>query len=135
LIAGKKMKDKKAKIDELLNIMGLYERRLHKPSQLSGGEQQRVGLARAFVMNPRMILLDEPTGNLDSKTGTNILELLAETHQTFQTTIVMVTHSPVAAAYSERTVFLKDGLISASMERHKDTDYNTEAINRKFLSL
>ncbi len=135
LIAEKNLKAYKTKIDELLHLMGLSERRLHKPSQLSGGEQQRVAIARAFVIDPKMVLLDEPTGNLDSKTSTNILELLAETHQQFRTTIVMVSHNPIDAAYTERTVFLKDGVIVDSMEKQEEAVYNAESINNRLLNL
>lgn len=135
LIAGKNLKDYNTKIDELLYIMGLHERRQHKPSQLSGGEQQRVAISRAFVIDPKMVLLDEPTGNLDSKTSTNIMKLLAETHQKFQTTIIMVSHNPIDAEYAERTVFLKDGRIVDSIEKQKEAVYNADILNNRLLSL
>jgi putative ABC transport system ATP-binding protein len=105
------------RIEELLKKLELSDRRLHTPAQLSGGEQQRVAIARAFVSDPSIILMDEPTGNLDSRTGTRILELLAEMHHAYHKTIVMVTHNPAAAAYSQRTVFLRDGAISDELKR------------------
>ena len=135
LIAGKRLQTYQSKIDELLQIIGLYEKRCYKPGQLSGGQQQRVGIARAFVIDPRLILLDEPTGNLDSKTGANILALLTEVHHTFHTTIVMVSHNPIYAEYAERTIFLKDGLIVDTMEKTDGTTYTAEALNRRLLQL
>ena len=135
LIAGENLNKYTTKIDELLHLVGLSERRLHKPGQLSGGEQQRVAIARAFIIEPKMVLLDEPTGNLDSKTSQTILELIAKTHQQFQTTIMMVSHNPIDAVYAERIVFLKDGIIADAMEKGKDMAYNVEAINNKLLGL
>jgi putative ABC transport system ATP-binding protein len=135
LIAGRHSQRDGARIGELLDAVGLSARRHHKPSQLSGGEQQRAAIARAFVTDPKVIMMDEPTGNLDSKTGTRILELLTETHRRYQTTIIMVTHSPVAAAYAGRTVFLKDGKIAASLERVAAEQYDAEAINYRLLQL
>jgi putative ABC transport system ATP-binding protein len=135
LIAGKRLKTYQSKIDELLQMIGLYERRNHKPGQLSGGQQQRVAIARAFVIDPKLILLDEPTGNLDSKTGANILALLTEAHHSFHTTIVMVSHNPIDAEYAERTIFLKDGLLVDTMEKTNETIYTAEALNRRLLQL
>jgi putative ABC transport system ATP-binding protein len=135
LITGRQAKRDDARIEELLAAVGLAERRRHKPSQLSGGEQQRTAIARAFAADPKIILMDEPTGNLDSKTGTRILELLAETHRKYQTTIVMVTHSPAAAAYAQRTVFLRDGAITAELERSTVARYDAEAIDRVLLQM
>jgi putative ABC transport system ATP-binding protein len=135
LIAGKNLNKYTTKINDLLHFIGLSERRLHKPSQLSGGEQQRVAIARAFVIEPKMVLLDEPTGNLDSKTSSLILDLVAKTHQQFQTTIMMVSHNPIDAAYAERTVFLKDGAIVDIMEKGKEIVYTAETINTRLLSL
>ena len=91
-----------------LASVGVGERREHRPAQLSGGEQQRVALARALVTKPAVVLADEPTGNLDSTTGRDILELLKETSQRGQT-IVMVTHDEKAAAYADRAIRLVDG--------------------------
>jgi putative ABC transport system ATP-binding protein len=111
LIDGKRLEDYAAHIDKLLDLVGLSERRRHKPDQLSGGQQQRVAIARAFVNEPNVVLADEPTGNLDSKSGTAVLELLRRTCKELKVTVVMVTHDPRAAAYANRVVFLRDGAI------------------------
>ncbi len=99
------------KIDHVLALVGLADRKHHKPDQLSGGQQQRVAIARAFVNDPEIVLADEPTGNLDSKSGTAVLELLRRACVDLGATIVMVTHDPRAASYADRVVFLKDGEI------------------------
>ena len=111
LIDGKRIEDYATRIDELLDLVGLSGRRDHKPDQLSGGEQQRVAIARAFVNDPKIVLADEPTGNLDSKSGTTVLELLRRTCKDLNATVVMVTHDPRAASYADRVIFLKDGQI------------------------
>ena len=108
-IAGEKP-DKKW-LDELLQQTGLTERRSHRPSELSGGQQQRVALARALVTRPTILFADEPTGNLDSKTGGEILDLLRNSVNTYGQTMVMVTHEPRAAVIADRVLFLADGLI------------------------
>jgi putative ABC transport system ATP-binding protein len=95
--------------DELLGEVGLAERRHHYPSQLSGGEQQRVAIARALANNPSMLLADEPTGNLDSTTGKQIIDLLLQIHRTRNTTLVLVTHDPEIAAIADMSVALRDG--------------------------
>ncbi len=109
LIDGKRIEDYAARIDELLDLVGLGDRKDHRPDQLSGGEQQRVAIARAFVTAPKIVLADEPTGNLDSKSGTVVLDLLRQACKDLNTTVVMVTHDPRAASYADRVVFLKDG--------------------------
>jgi putative ABC transport system ATP-binding protein len=98
-------------LDELLDQTGLLDRRSHRPSELSGGQQQRVALARALVSRPTILFADEPTGNLDSKTGGEILELLRNSVNAYGQTTVMVTHEPRAAAIADRVLFLADGLI------------------------
>ena len=95
----------------LLNQVGLIDRRTHRPAELSGGQQQRVAIARALVSRPTVVFADEPTGNLDSKTGGEILELLRSSVYAYGQTTVMVTHDPRAAAIADRIVFLADGLI------------------------
>jgi putative ABC transport system ATP-binding protein len=98
-------------LDDLLEQTGLSDRRHHRPSELSGGQQQRVALARALVTRPTILFADEPTGNLDSKTGGEILELLRRSVDAYGQTTVMVTHEPRAAAIADRVLFLADGLI------------------------
>jgi putative ABC transport system ATP-binding protein len=96
---------------ELLTRVGLADRLDHYPVQLSGGEQQRVALARAFITRPPILLADEPTGNLDGKTGEQVLELLLELNRREGATLVMVTHDPALAAHADRVITLRDGLI------------------------
>ena len=115
IIDGQNLRKYQARIDTLLALVGLTDRRHHKPDQLSGGEQQRVAIARALVTEPAIVLADEPTGNLDSKTGTAIMELLRRSRDELGQTVVIVTHDPRAAAYADRAVFLKDGLIVADI--------------------
>jgi putative ABC transport system ATP-binding protein len=101
----------KPKAESFLNKVGLAERIEHRPEQLSGGEMQRVAIARALVTDPAVLLADEPTGNLDSRTGTEIFDLLKGLHREGQT-IVMVTHDPKAAMYGTRLIMLRDGSIA-----------------------
>jgi putative ABC transport system ATP-binding protein len=108
-IAGRKA-DKEA-VKSLVARVGLGERLDHKPSQLSGGQQQRVAIARALVSRPTVLFADEPTGNLDSTSGAEVLELLREAVELDSQTTVMVTHDPRAAATADRVLFLADGLI------------------------
>jgi len=111
IIDGRNLCKYQTRIDTLLELVGLIGRRHHKPDQLSGGEQQRVAIARALVTEPAIVLADEPTGNLDSKTGTAIMELLRRSCDELGQTVVVVTHDPRAAAYADRVVFLRDGLV------------------------
>jgi putative ABC transport system ATP-binding protein len=108
-IAGEK--PDKSWLDSLLGQMGLAERRKHRPAELSGGQQQRVAIARSLVTRPTILFADEPTGNLDSKTGGEILELMRASVDAFGQTTVMVTHEARAAAIADRILFLEDGLI------------------------
>jgi putative ABC transport system ATP-binding protein len=108
-IAGEK--PEKSWLDELLGKTGLSDRRSHRPSELSGGQQQRVAIARALITRPTILFADEPTGNLDSKTGGEILELLRDSVTAYGQTTVMVTHEARAAAIADRILFLADGLI------------------------
>jgi putative ABC transport system ATP-binding protein len=116
LIDGRRLEDYAARVDELLELVGLSDRRNHKPDQLSGGEQQRVAIARALVTEPAIVLADEPTGNLDSRSGREILDLLRRACDEKQQTIVMVTHDPLAASYADRVVFLHDGQMVRELE-------------------
>jgi len=101
--------------EELLKTVGLADRRSHRPAELSGGQQQRVAIARALISKPTVVFADEPTGNLDSKTGSEILELLRHSVEDLGQTTVMVTHDPRAAAIADRVLFLADGLIVRDM--------------------
>jgi putative ABC transport system ATP-binding protein len=98
-------------LDTVVDIVGLRDRLRHRPSELSGGQQQRVAVARALVSRPAIVFADEPTGNLDSRVGADILGFLQHAVRAFGQTIVMVTHDPVAASYADRAVFLADGRV------------------------
>jgi putative ABC transport system ATP-binding protein len=111
LIDGQNPRQQQERVDDLLQLVGLTDRRHHKPDQLSGGQQQRVAIARAFVTNPAIVLADEPTGNLDSRTGEEILRLLRHSCDELGQTIVMVTHDAKAASFADRVVFLMDGRV------------------------
>jgi putative ABC transport system ATP-binding protein len=104
-------------LDTVVATVGLGDRLRHRPSELSGGQQQRVAIARPLAARPQVIFADEPTGNLDSHTGTEILEFLQRAVREFGQTIVMVTHDPNAAAFVDTVVFLADGRVVDSMER------------------
>jgi putative ABC transport system ATP-binding protein len=127
LIAGKKPGGYAERLDELIELVGLTARRTHRPDELSGGEQQRVAIARALIKRPDIILADEPTGNLDSRTGAEVLGLLKESAARFGQTILMVTHDPRAAATADRAVFLSDGRV-VDEARDPDQDYILERI-------
>jgi putative ABC transport system ATP-binding protein len=114
-IAGEKPDPKF--FDTLMHNVGLTDRRTHRPSELSGGQQQRVAIARALVSRPTVVFADEPTGNLDSKTGSEILELLRHSVEEYGQTSVMVTHEPRAAAIADRVLFLADGKIVMELPR------------------
>jgi putative ABC transport system ATP-binding protein len=114
-IAGKK--PEKEFFDDLLQKVSLHDRRGHRPSELSGGQQQRVAIARALVTRPTVVFADEPTGNLDSKTGGEILELLEQSVADYGQTLVMVTHEARAAAIADRVLFLADGVIVKDMAK------------------
>ncbi len=110
LYMGIPKKERKKRVQEVMERMNISHRNKHFPAQLSGGQQQRVAIARAVIANPKIILADEPTGNLDSKNGEEVMQLLSELHKE-GTTIVMVTHSQHDAGYANRTVKLFDGHI------------------------
>jgi putative ABC transport system ATP-binding protein len=98
-------------LDQVISTVGLQDRLKHRPSELSGGQQQRVAVARALASQPAIIFADEPTGNLDSRAGAEILSFMRRAVRELGQTIVMVTHDPVAAAYASRVIFLNDGKI------------------------
>ena len=109
-------------VEELIARVGLGDRRRHRPSELSGGQQQRVAVARALVSRPTVVFADEPTGNLDSKTSAEILELLRQAVDEYGQTTVMVTHDPTAAAIADRILFLADGRIVKQLGRSTPAD-------------
>ncbi|UWD47274.1 ABC transporter ATP-binding protein [Clostridioides difficile] len=112
LLDGKKMNDYKNQLNEILEIVGLSDRRKHTPRELSGGQQQRVAIARALIGKPEILFADEPTGNLDSKTGSEIMQLLSKINQESGQTIIMVTHSLEAAESSNRIITVLDGVLA-----------------------
>lgn len=116
LYAGVRAKERRERAEVALTRVGLASRMGHYPNQLSGGQQQRVAIARALVNRPRIILADEPTGNLDSRTSIEVMALLQELGST-GITVVLVTHEPDIAAYADRTIVMKDGLVLAD-DRH-----------------
>lgn len=111
LLDGKKMGGYQKQLEQILEIVGLSDRRRHTPRELSGGQQQRVAIARALIGNPEILFADEPTGSLDSKTGAEVMTLLREINQASGQTIIMVTHSPEAAQSSSRVIHVQDGVI------------------------
>lgn len=111
LLDGKKIKDYKNKLDELLEIVALSDRRYHTPRELSGGQQQRVAIARALINEPDVILADEPIGNLDSKSGTEIMLLLKKINKEKGKTVIQVTHSREVAEYGNRIINVRDGRV------------------------
>jgi putative ABC transport system ATP-binding protein len=102
---------------QVVSVLGLGERLRHTPSQLSGGQQQRVACARALLGRPDVVFADEPTGNLDSRTGADVLDVLRRSVRELGQTVVMVTHDPVAASYADRVVMLADGRIVDELRR------------------
>ena len=114
-LAGRK--GDQAWIDNVVATMGIGQRLQHRPSELSGGQQQRVAVARALATRPQIIFADEPTGNLDSRAGAEVLQFMRQAVDDMGQTIVMVTHDPVAASYADRIVFLADGRIVDEMQQ------------------
>ena len=124
-IAGKSRKEAKARTEELLDFMGLSERALHKPAELSGGEKQRVAVARALVNNPAVILADEPSGSLDSHNKAELHQLFFDLRDKFGQTFVIVTHDEGLASITDRTIHLKDGMVEKN-EEVKNEDVKNE---------
>jgi putative ABC transport system ATP-binding protein len=116
LIAGERGDEPRERARDLLGRVGLAARREHLPSELSGGEQQRVSIARALLTDPEVVLADEPTGNLDTRSSREVLELLGELNRAEGQTLVLVTHDPEAAATAGRIVFLRDGRVAGEVE-------------------
>lgn len=116
--------ERKQKVNEIAERLGISHRLKHFPQQLSGGQQQRVAVARALINNPKIILADEPTGNLDSKNGNEVMELLTDLHAQ-GATILMVTHSDYDASFSQKTILMKDGMILSEKLNSKNIDILT----------
>jgi len=114
IFQGASEKERKERGEELLIALGLENRIRHQPAELSGGERQRVAIARAFANNPEVVIADEPTGNLDSVTGKKIMEVLTDFHKKEGKTVVVVTHDPNIAGYTDEVINIKDGRIIAN---------------------
>jgi len=123
-----KTSDRKQKVEQIAEKLGIAHRLKHFPQQLSGGQQQRVAVARALVNDPKIILADEPTGNLDSKNGNEVMELLTDLHAK-GATILMVTHSDYDASFSQRTIHMKDGIIFSEKKNQRNMDVFMDAKN------
>ena len=108
--------------DELIGVLALTDRLAHRPTQLSGGQQQRVAVARALVSRPQIVFADEPTGNLDSRTSSEVLDFLRRSVRELGQTVVMVTHEPSAAAYADRVVLVADGRVAGQLDSPTQDD-------------
>jgi putative ABC transport system ATP-binding protein len=135
LIAGGTLADHRARVDELLELVGLSAKAAHRPDQLSAGEQQRVALARALSTAPAILLADEPTGNLDYTTGTEILDLLWDSCERLGQTIVLVTHAAHAAAYADRVLVVQDGAILDEIELGRRSDHDARPLITRLAAL
>ena len=135
LIAGDSLSDHQPRIDELLALVGLSDKARHRPDQLSAGEQQRVALARALANEPAILLADEPTGNLDFTTGTEILDLIWDSCDRLGQTIVLVTHEARAAAYADRVLVVRDGSIREEIELGRRRDHEARPLIARLAAL
>jgi putative ABC transport system ATP-binding protein len=133
LYAGLSARRRRQKALEMLQLVHLEDRARHLPTQLSGGQQQRVAIARALVNEPHVLLADEPTGNLDSKTGAEILGVFERLNRTLGQTIVMVTHDPAIAAHADRQVTVRDGLIASDVHKHHSHCPESEMLDEEVL--
>ncbi len=124
IIDGKDPRKYEGRLTDIFDLVGLSERRSHKPDQLSGGEQQRVAIARALITQPAILLADEPTGNLDSKTGKAIMSLLRRSCDELGQTVIVVSHDSRATAYADRIIFLRDGDIVHQIHFEKEMPLN-----------
>jgi len=110
-LADDSEKESMEKVEKMLKLVGLEERISHRPSELSGGEQQRVAIARALINSPKIVLADEPTGNLDTKTGSEVIQIMKKLNKEKKQTFIVITHDPSIAEEADRIIYLKDGLI------------------------
>ena len=135
LIAGDGTAAHRQRVEELLGLVGLGEKARHRPDQLSAGEQQRVALARALVTSPALLLADEPTGNLDYTTGTEILDLLWDSADRLGQTIVLVTHDARAAASADRVLVVRDGELRDEIHLGRRRDHDAKPLIRRLAAL
>jgi len=135
LIAGDSLAAHRERVDALLDLVGLSDKARHRPDQLSAGEQQRVALARALANEPAILLADEPTGNLDFVTGTEILELIWDSCDRLGQTIVLVTHDARAAAYADRVLVVRDGTIRDEIELGRRRDHEARPLINRLAAL
>jgi putative ABC transport system ATP-binding protein len=135
LIAGDSLATHRERVDALLDLVGLSDKARHRPDQLSAGEQQRVALARALANEPAILLADEPTGNLDFVTGTEILDLIWDSCDRLGQTIVLVTHDARAAAYADRVLVVRDGTIRDEIELGRRRDHEARPLITRLAAL
>ncbi len=135
LIAGDQMARRRDRVSELLALVGLSDKATYRPDQLSAGEQQRVALARALATEPAILLADEPTGNLDYTTGTEILDLLWDSAERLGQTIVLVTHDARAAAYADRVLVVRDGRIRDEIVLGRRADHEARGLISRLAEL
>jgi putative ABC transport system ATP-binding protein len=135
LIAGEPAARHRDRISELLTMVGLSDKAAHRPDQLSAGEQQRVAVARALATAPAILLADEPTGNLDYTTGTEILDLLWDSADRLEQTIVLVTHDAHAAAYADRVLVVRDGAIRDEIVLGRRSDHEARGLITRLAEL
>jgi putative ABC transport system ATP-binding protein len=126
-IQGISKSERIRKTEQILQMVGLEDRMHHKPSELSGGEQQRVAIARALAKSPKYLLMDEPTGNVDTKTRDKIMELIINLNQKYRMTIIIITHDPAIAKRAKRQIHLVDGILEQDLE--KSSILNQESIS------